>query len=98
MAGAQVGPANLPRVSVDGLTFGSISTLFGLTHHIVDSTQDSELFDAVIASAVQPALIANAFLVPHHLPTLMRSKEHTSQAAEILIQEHLYDQTNTRCD
>jgi Kef-type K+ transport system membrane component KefB len=56
-----------------GLTFGSISALFGLTHRIIDQTQYSLLIVAVIASAVVPTLIANAFFLPHHL--LGRSKE-----------------------
>ena len=50
-----------------GLTFGSISALFGLTHDIIDQTQYTLLILAVIASAVVPTLIANAFYLPHHL-------------------------------
>ena len=50
-----------------GLTFGSISALFGLTHGIVDSAQYSALVAAVIGSAVVPTLIANAFFLPRHL-------------------------------
>jgi Kef-type K+ transport system membrane component KefB len=50
-----------------GLTFGSISALFGLTHHVIDQAQYSYLIAAVIGSAVVPTLIANAFFVPHYL-------------------------------
>jgi glutathione-regulated potassium-efflux system ancillary protein KefC len=50
-----------------GLTFGSISALFGLTHNIIDQAQYTLLILAVIASAVVPTLIANAFFLPHHL-------------------------------
>ena len=50
-----------------GLTFGSISALFGLTHNIVDGDQYSALIAAVIGSAVVPTLIANAFFLPRHL-------------------------------
>ena len=50
-----------------GLTFGTISSLFGLTHHIIDQAQYSLLVAAVIGSAVIPTLIANAFYLPHHL-------------------------------
>ena len=50
-----------------GLTFGSISALFGLTHGIVTEAQYSFLIAAVIGSAVVPTLIANAFFLPHHL-------------------------------
>ena len=50
-----------------GLTFGSISALFGLTHGIVNEAQYSYLIAAVVASAVVPTLIANAFFLPRHL-------------------------------
>lgn len=50
-----------------GLTFGSISALFGLTHGIVDQAQYSYLIAAVVASAVVPTMIANAFFLPRHL-------------------------------
>jgi glutathione-regulated potassium-efflux system ancillary protein KefC len=50
-----------------GLTFGTISSLFGLTHGVVDQGQYSILVAAVIASAVVPTLIANAYFMPRHL-------------------------------
>jgi hypothetical protein len=50
-----------------GLTFGTISSLFGLTHGIIDRAQYSFLVAAVIASAVVPTMIANAYFLPHHL-------------------------------
>ncbi len=50
-----------------GLTFGSISALFGLSHNIIDTSQYSFLIAAVVASAVVPTLIANAFFLPRHL-------------------------------
>ena len=50
-----------------GLTFGSISALFGLAHGIVDQRQYSYLIAAVIGSAIVPTLIANAFFLPKHL-------------------------------
>lgn len=50
-----------------GLTFGTISSLFGLSHGIIDQAQYSLLVAAVIASAVVPTLIANAFFLPHRL-------------------------------
>jgi len=50
-----------------GLTFGTISSLFGLSHGIIDSSQYSILVAAVIGSAVVPTLIANAFYLPKHL-------------------------------
>jgi glutathione-regulated potassium-efflux system ancillary protein KefC len=50
-----------------GLTFGTISSLFGLSHGIIDRDQYSALVAAVIGSAVIPTMIANAFYLPHHL-------------------------------
>jgi len=50
-----------------GLTFGSISALFALSHGIVDQEQYSFLIAAVLGSAIVPTLIANAFFLPRHL-------------------------------
>lgn len=50
-----------------GLTFGTISALFGLSHQVISQAQYSALVAAVIGSAVVPTLIANAFFLPHHL-------------------------------
>jgi Kef-type K+ transport system membrane component KefB len=50
-----------------GLTFGSISALFGLSHRIISQQQYSYLIGAVIGSAIVPTLIANAFFLPRHL-------------------------------
>lgn len=61
-----------------GLTFGSISALFGLTHHIIDDSQYSYLVAAVIGSAVVPTLIANAFFLPRHL---LHKEESGSEAS-----------------
>jgi len=47
-----------------GLTFGSISALFGLTNHIIDQGQYTILLTAVIGSAVVPTLIAQAWFQP----------------------------------
>lgn len=50
-----------------GLTFGTISALFGLNHGIIDQTQYSHLVATVIGSAVIPTAIANARFLPRHL-------------------------------
>jgi Kef-type K+ transport system membrane component KefB len=47
-----------------GLTFGTISALFGLTNRIIDQTQYTILVTAVIGSAVVPTLIAQAWFQP----------------------------------
>jgi glutathione-regulated potassium-efflux system ancillary protein KefC len=50
-----------------GLTFGTISALFGLSHGVITRAQYSAVVAAVIASAVVPTLIANAFFLPRTL-------------------------------
>jgi Kef-type K+ transport system membrane component KefB len=50
-----------------GLTFGTISALFGLNHHVIDQAQYSYLVATVIGSAVIPTMIANSFFMPTHL-------------------------------
>jgi glutathione-regulated potassium-efflux system ancillary protein KefC len=50
-----------------GLTFGTISALFGLNHGIIDQAQYSHLVATVIGSAVIPTVIANAWFMPRHL-------------------------------
>ena len=50
-----------------GLTFGTISALYGLTNNIIDTDQYSLIVGVVIASAIIPTLIANKFFLPEHL-------------------------------
>ena len=50
-----------------GLTFGTISALYGLTNKIISQEQYSLIVGAVIASAVIPTLIANKYFLPKHL-------------------------------
>ena len=47
-----------------GLTFGSISALYGYTHHFINRTQYTELVTVVILSALVPTLIAQQFFQP----------------------------------
>ena len=47
-----------------GLTFGTISALFGLTNHIITQAQYTILVTTVIGSAVVPTLIAQRFFQP----------------------------------
>jgi Kef-type K+ transport system membrane component KefB len=51
-----------------GLTFGSISALFGLTNHIINQEQYTILVTAVIGSAVVPTLIAQRWFMPAYKP------------------------------
>jgi glutathione-regulated potassium-efflux system ancillary protein KefC len=50
-----------------GLTFGTISALFGLSHGVISEAQYSAIVAAVVASAVVPTLIGNALFLPRHL-------------------------------
>jgi len=47
-----------------GLTFGSISALYGLSNNHIDSSQYSVLIAAVILSAVIPTVIAQKWFFP----------------------------------
>jgi len=59
-----------------GLTFGTISALYGFSHGIVTREQYSFLVAAVIASAVLPTMIANfAFLPKHLLPDTVKKRQ-----------------------
>ena len=68
-----------------GLTFGSISALFGLSHDIIDQAQYSLLIVAVVGSAVVPTLIANAFFFPHH--HLGKTNEETVAPKGVILKE-----------
>ncbi|MBI4178870.1 cation:proton antiporter [bacterium] len=61
-----------------GLTFGTISALYGLSHGIVTRQQYSFLVAVVIGSAVIPTLIASMAFVPTHL---LPPREEPSPAA-----------------
>jgi glutathione-regulated potassium-efflux system ancillary protein KefC len=64
-----------------GLTFGTISALFGLGHGIIDQAQYSLLVATIIGTAIIPAVLANAFFLPHHL--LPKASETTSEPAKM---------------
>jgi Kef-type K+ transport system membrane component KefB len=48
-----------------GLTFGTISSLYGLSAHIIDRTQFSLLITVVVLSAIVPTAIAQRWFQPH---------------------------------
>jgi glutathione-regulated potassium-efflux system ancillary protein KefC len=58
-----------------GLTFGTISALFGLNHGVINDAQYSYLVATVVASAVIPTMVANEFFLPKHLLYLKRLEE-----------------------
>jgi len=51
-----------------GLTFGTISALFGLTHGYINQAQYTVLVTVVILSAVVPTVIAERFFRPETEP------------------------------
>ncbi len=66
-----------------GLTFGTISALFGLSNGIIDQSQYSTLVAAIIGTAVIPTLIANRFYLPrHHLPKDEAAEELALETSE----------------
>lgn len=58
-----------------GLTFGTISSLYGLDHHIINQQQYSILVTVVIASAVIPTLIAQTFFQPNEEIATVREQD-----------------------
>ena len=61
------GPVDATYVTLmmaTGLTFGTISSLYGLTHHYIDQLQYSELVTVVIATAIVPTIIAQRHFPP----------------------------------
>jgi len=70
-----------------GLTFGTISSLYGLAHGLVTQEQYSFLVAAVIASAVVPTLIAGMVFVPTHLLPQAGHPEKTTRHSNGLSDE-----------
>jgi Kef-type K+ transport system membrane component KefB len=60
-------PAHAPFMTLlmsTGLTFGTISSLYGLQAHIIDRTQFSLLVTVVVFSAIVPTAIAQRWFSP----------------------------------
>jgi Kef-type K+ transport system membrane component KefB len=70
-----------------GLTFGSISALFGLTHHLIDQAQYTELVTVVILSAFVPTLIAQQLFAPELVD---EDEEEALGAEDISVIHHLH--------
>jgi Kef-type K+ transport system membrane component KefB len=63
-----------------GLTFGTISALFGLTKGFIDKDQYSVLVTVVIASAVVPTVIAQTWFKPKiESPVTLETRPETSR-------------------
>jgi len=67
-----------------GLTFGTISALFGYSNGIIDVNQYSYIVICVIGSAVIPTLIASYFFTPKHL---LPKKQYITDATQELMEE-----------
>ncbi len=64
-----------------GLTFGTISALYGLTNRYIDQAAYTVLVTVVILSAVVPTLIATRFFEPETIDEL--AAEEVEAAEEI---------------
>lgn len=58
-----------------GLTFGTISALFGLSNHLITQAQYTILVTTVIGSAVIPTLIAQRWFAPEPQPRSLTMRE-----------------------
>jgi Kef-type K+ transport system membrane component KefB len=58
-----------------GLTFGTISSLYGLNAGIIDKTQFSLLVTVVVLSAIIPTAIAQTWFAPGHIGDLEHRRE-----------------------
>ena len=77
-----------------GLTFGTISALFGLSNKIIDDAQYSTLVAAIIGTAVIPTIIANKFYLPRHLLPAGEQSLNTPEHAEEI--ERALDESEIR--
>jgi Kef-type K+ transport system membrane component KefB len=67
-----------------GLTFGTISSLYGLQAGIIDETQFSLLIAVVVLSAIVPTVIAQRFLQPSAAEEARRDEQ--ARIGEPLLQ------------
>jgi len=68
-----------------GLTFGSISALFGYTHHLINRTQYTELVTVVILSAFVPTIIAQQLFQPR---VIDEEEEEALGAEDVVVMHH----------
>ncbi len=64
----------LTLMMATGLTFGTISSLYGLTHHYIDQAQYTALVTVVILTAVVPTAFAQALFRPREEPEEMEAE------------------------
>jgi hypothetical protein len=63
-----------------GLTFGTISSLYGLNAGIIDRTQFSLLVTVVVLSAIVPTAVAQHWFSPDAEAERAASREHQSHS------------------
>jgi Kef-type K+ transport system membrane component KefB len=71
-----------------GLTFGTISSAFGLEAGLIDQTQYSVLVGVVIASAIIPTMVAQRWFMPVHSEDLLDLNGDREPAAELERSPH----------
>jgi Kef-type K+ transport system membrane component KefB len=64
----------LSLMMATGLTFGTISSLYGLTHHYINQAQYTALVTVVILTAVVPTTIAQILYNPREEPEEMETE------------------------
>jgi Kef-type K+ transport system membrane component KefB len=64
----------LTLMMATGLTFGTISSLYGLTHHFISQTQYTALVTVVILTAVVPTAVAQSLFRPREEPAEMEAE------------------------
>lgn len=64
----------LTLMMATGLTFGTISSLYGLTHHYINQAQYTAVVTVVILTAVVPTAIAQALFKPREEPEEMEAE------------------------
>jgi Kef-type K+ transport system membrane component KefB len=64
----------LTLMMATGLTFGTISSLYGLTHHYISQAQYTALVTVVILTAVVPTAIAQLLFKPREEPEEMEAE------------------------
>ena len=64
----------LTLMMATGLTFGTISSLYGLTHHYINQAQYTALVTVVILTAVVPTAIAQSLFKPVEEPEEMEAE------------------------
>jgi Kef-type K+ transport system membrane component KefB len=64
----------LTMMMATGLTFGTISSLYGLTHHYINQAQYTALVTVVILTAVVPTAFAQALFRPRDEPEEMETE------------------------